>query len=656
MKSINRMKELVEVLNKASDVYYNSGNTIMSDEEFDAKLEELKTLETETGLILSNSPTHNVGAKILSKQDKVVHEIPMLSLDKLHTVDELSEWVGNDDCYLSLKLDGLSTRLVFENGVLAEASTRGDGETGSNILEHIKCYDNVPTTISYKGKLVVDGESLILYDDFNRINSELPEDKQFANARNLASGTLTNLDTNITKARHMKFIAWRIIEGFDIINDSNFFKLKEAEKVGFEVVPMWTYTNKADKENLSDMLHNLRKQANDKGIPIDGVVMAKDSIELSNKMGRTSKFFRHSISYKFEDEVYKTKLIDIEWTIGKTGCLTPTAIFQPTIIDGTTVERASLTNISIIKKLGLTNNCTVFVKKANCIIPQIAKALQDGDSDIILPKYCPICHCKTEVVKENESEVLMCTNQQCSGKLLGRLKFFVSKSAINIDGLSEAILSFLINKGWVKSFVDIYHLAEHKDEWQKCDGFGTKSVKKMLDAIEKSRTVKLENFICALSIDGVGKSAAKTIANTFKGDIGAVLVAFKTGYDWSTLDDFGAITAKNINGYFAQNIKEVYELSKEFNFIMPEVEVIAVKDTPFVEKNVAVTGKLVHFSRDSINAKLESLGAKPASSVTAKTHFLINNDPTSNSSKNKKANELNIPIITEEQFLEMCGE
>ena len=652
MNKIERIKELVELLNKASDAYYNSGYTIMSDEEFDAKLEELKTLETETGVILSNSPTHNVGAKVLSKQDEVIHKVPMLSLDKIHTVEELIDWAGDDNCYLGLKLDGLSTRLVFDNGVLIEASTRGDGETGSDVLEHIKCYDNVPTAIPYKDRLVIDGESLILYDDFNRINNDLPEDKQFANARNLASGTLTNLNTGVTKARHMKFIAWRVIEGLDEVADSNFFKLKEAEKLGFEIVFMYTYVNKADKDNLLDMLHSLRKYANDKNIPIDGAVMAKDSIKLSYQMGRTSKFFRHSISYKFEDDIYETRLIDIEWTMGKTGCLTPTAIFQPTIIDGTTVERASLTNISIIKKLGLTDNCTVFVKKANCIIPQITKALQDGNFAIAIPKYCPVCGGLTEVVKENESEVLMCTDANCLGKLLGRLKFFVSKPAMNIDGLSEATLDFLIKKGWIRSFKDIYYLKNYKIEWQKCDGFGKKSVEKILDAIEKSRDVKLENFITALSIHNIGRSAAKTISDAFNGDIYAVLDAYDQGYDWTQLDDFGEIMAKNINKFFEENIGNVYSLAKEMRFVKQEIkEVIA---NPFNGKTLCVTGKLNHFTRDSINAKIVELGAKATGSVSKNTDYLITNE-ASGSSKYKKAVELKIPIITENEFLSMIN-
>ena len=654
MNKIERIKELVEILNEASDAYYNSGNIIMSDEEFDVTLEELKTLEVETGLILSNSPTHNVGAKVLSKQDKVIHDTPMLSLDKLHTVEELAEWAGDDDCCLSLKLDGLSTRLVFEDGKLVEASTRGDGTTGSDVLEHIKHYENVPTIISYKDKLIIDGESLILYDDFERINNTL--DEPFATPRNLASGTLTNLDMNVTKSRHMRFVGWRIIEGFNNIPNSNFFKLKEAEKFGFEIVPMWTYTNRSDKELLSEMLHNLRKQANDRGIPIDGAVMAKDSITLSQQMGRTAKFFKHSISYKFEDDIYETKLIDIEFTMGKSGRLTPTAVFKPIVIDGTIVERASLTNLSIIKKLGLTNNCTVYVKKANCIIPQVTSCLQDGDSPVIPPKYCPVCGGETEVVTENASEVLMCTNPNCLGKLLGRLKFFVSKPALNIEGLSEATLEFLIDKGWVKSFKDLYDLnySPWIYEWKNTNGFGDKSVDKILDAIEKSRDVKLENFICALSIPNIGKSASKTISDHFNGDYEEFINAyFYWDFDWTTLDDFGRVMADSLNTYLHDHIEEIDELASEMRFIKRENKVVT--ENPFIGKALCVTGKLNHFTRDGISAKIAELGAKTAGSVSKNTDYLITNE-ASGSSKYKKAVELNIPIITEDEFLNMIGE
>lgn len=649
MEKIKRIKELVEILNRASDAYYNSGNTILTDEEFDTLLEELVALEVDTGMVLSNSPTHNVGAKVLSAQNKITHDIPMLSLDKLHTVEELAEWAGSDNCYLSLKLDGLSTRLVFEGGVLVEASTRGDGETGSDILEHIKCYDNVPTFISYKDKLVVDGESLILYDDFNHINNELPEDKQFANVRNLASGTLANLDTGVTKSRHMKFVAWRVIEGLNKIENSNFFKLKEAERLGFEIVPMWTYINEVDKVHLADMLHNLRKQANDKGIPIDGAVMAKDSIALSQQMGRTSKFFRHSISYKFEDDVYQTQLIDVEFTMGKTGRLTPTAIFKPVVIDGTTIERASLTNLSIIKNLGLTNNCTVLVKKANCIIPQITKCLQDGDSAIKIPKYCPVCGGETEVVKENESEVLVCKNSNCSGKLLGRLKFFVSKPAMNIDGISESILEVLIDKGWIKNFKDIYYLYCHGREWEQLDGFGEKSVAKLLDAIDHSRDVKLENFICALSIPNIGRSASKTISDAFNGNYQEFIDAyFYWHFDWTTLEDFGQVMADSINKYLHDNLEEVNDLASEMRFVKRENKVIV--DNPLNGLKFCITGSFSQ-SRDVLKEKLEAKGAKFISGVSKNIDVLFCGEKAG--SKLTKAQSLGVNVVYEKGLIEL---
>jgi DNA ligase (NAD+) len=339
--------------------------------------------------------------------------------------------------------------------------------------------------------------------------------------------------------------------------------------------------------------------------------------------------------------------------MGKSGRLTPTAVFKPIIIDGTTVERASLTNLSIIKKLGLTNNCTVYVKKANCIIPQVTTCLRDGDSPIKIPKYCTVCGGETEVVTENASEVLMCKNSNCSGKLLGRLKFFVSKPAMNIDGISESILDFLIEKEWVKSFVDIYHLVDHKDEWQKCDGFGKKSVEKILDAIEKSRDVKLENFICALSIPNIGKSAAKTISDKFNGDYIEFAHAYEDYFDWTELNDFGETMAKNLESYLNEHYKDVNELASKVYFVKRETKVIF--SNPFNGRTLCVTGKLNHFTRDSINAKISELGAKATGSVSKNTDYLITNE-ASGSSKYKKAIELNVPIITEAEFLEMIGE
>lgn len=651
MKKIDRIQELVKILNEASDAYYNSGNTIMNDAVFDILMKELKTLEFESGIILSNSPTRNVGTEVKDKINKTAHDNknPMLSLDKCHFVQELIDFAGNDNCYLSVKCDGLSTRLIYKNHKLVAAATRGDGQIGMDVLFHAKEYVNIPLEIPCDGDLVIDGESVILEDDFLAINEKLSEGEQFANCRNLAAGTLSNLDANITKSRNMRFIAWRVIEGFE--GDSNFFKLKEAEKNGFTIVPTWTYTNESDIEALPDMLTDLKEQAHKIGLPLDGAVMAKDSIALSKSMGRTDKFFRHSIAYKYEDEVYETKLIDVEWTLGRTGQLTPTAVFESVWIEGSEVSRASVHNISIMQNLGLTKGCTVGAFKANCIIPQISYARQDDNEEISIPTICPVCGGVTAIQKENASEVLVCTNPNCSGKLLGKLNHFVSRKCLNIDGLSEATLEKFISIGHISDFKSIYHLSRHYDQLINLDGFGVKSVQKLLQAIEKSRDVKLENFIAALGIPNIGTSAAKTISKRFNGDYEDFINAyFYWHFDWTSLEDFGQVMADSMNTYLHDNLEMINELAVEMRFVKHESKEIV--DNPFNGKILCVTGKLNHFTRDSINAKISELGAKAASSVSKKTDYLITNEQ-SGSSKYKKAVELNIPIITEDEFLNM---
>lgn len=658
MNKIERIKGFVKLLNQASDSYYNSGYTMMSDEEFDAALEELKALEQETGLVLSNSPTHHVGAKVLSKQNKITHTIPMLSLDKCHTIEELIEWAGNDNCYLGLKLDGLSTRLTYENGVLVGAATRGDGVEGSDILEHVKCYANVPLTIEYKNKLVIDGESIILYDDFERINNELPIDKQYKNARNLASGTLGNLNTDVTKSRNMHFVAWRVIEGIEDVQESNFYKLKYAELLGFQIVFMFTYTNhSSDKENLPNILSHLRKYANEHGIPIDGVIMAKDSIKLSNSLGRTEKFFRHSIAYKFEDEQYETELEDIEWTVGRTGIITPTAIFKTVKIDGTDVSRASMHNLDIMKQLSdgypYYKGMKLIIYKANQIIPQVKKAEYVFENELNsqvfkTPGTCPICGGIVEISKG----VLKCIMPDCPAKKLAKFTHFVSRKCANIDGLSEATLEKFISLGYIKDLQSIYHLSDYKNELILLDGFGVKSIKNLLISIEKSRDIKLENFIAALGIPDVGVSTAKVIAAYFNYDANKMFATWHQTV-WSDLDGIGALTGHKIEDYIRDNHDEIYNLALEMRFVKHEC--IEVVDNPFDGKTVCVTGKLNRFTRDSINAKISELGAKAAGSVSKNTDYLITNEQ-SGSSKYKKAVELNIPIITEDEFLTMIGE
>lgn len=657
MNKIKRIKELVELLNNYRNSYYNNQISEISDFQYDQLFDELSSLEQETGFVMAASPTQTVGYEVKSELIKVKHNHPMLSLDKTKDINDVIKFLDGKEGVVMGKMDGLTCSLKYLNGELVSAETRGDGEIGEDILHCAKTIKNLPLKIEYKGELVVDGEIIITYDDFEKINSLLPEDQQYKHTRNLASGSIRQLDSSVAAQRNLKFIAWKLIKGwmiqFDSIHrDKNSFwdRLMFLVYLGFDVVDC-RQINKYS--NVTKAIEWIRQMCQEEGYPIDGCVFGYDDVAYSDSLGATGHHLRSQLAYKFYDELYETKLLDIEWTMGKTNTLTPTAIFQTVNIDGTDVSKASLHNISIIKKIGLTNNCTVRVYKANQIIPQIDSCIQDGYGDIILPSTCPVCGGETTIVKENESEVLICANSNCSGKLLGRLKFFVSKPAMNIDGISEATLDFLINKGWVKSFKDIYNLADYKNEWQRYDGFGKKSVEKLLNAIENSRNIDLSNFICALSIDGIGTSASKTIANAFNGSFDAFYDALTTNYDWSQLTDFGAITARNIADYGAKNADEVYSLAQEMHFVKRESKVVV--DNPFIGKTLCVTGKLFNFTRDSINAKISELGAKAAGSVSKNTDYLITNEQ-SGSSKYKKAVELNIPIITEEEFLKMIGE
>lgn len=638
MEKINRIKELTSELNRLTELY-DKGVPEISDKEWDDMYFELMELEQECGYMVPDSPTQKVNYAIVNELQKVKHNHPMLSLDKTKDINEIKSFVDNKDWIAMLKMDGLTCSLLYEQGRLVRAETRGDGEIGEDITHNTLVIPSIPNRIKCTNRLVVDGEIICKLDDFEEFAGE------YKNARNFASGSIRLLDSNECAKRKLTFVAWDIIDGYEEECDSLNKKLSKLIDLNFEVVPFTILGT------IEESVEWLKSHTNN--YPIDGLVFKLNKCEEYDAMGRTDHHFRGGLAFKFYDELYETRLTDIEWTLGKTGTLTPTAIFQTVQIDGCDISRASLHNISIIKKLGLTNNCTVKISKRNEIIPQVEECLQDGDSAIEIPKYCPVCGGLTEVVKENESEVLMCTNPQCSGKLLGRLKFFVSKPAINIDGLSEATLETLVNKGWVKNFKDIYYLYQYGREWEQLDGFGEKSVAKILDAIDISRKVKLENFICALSIDGVGKSAAKTLSDAFDGDFWRFIEGFRNGYDWRTLDDVGLITFKNINEYLAKNEAEICELAQEFEFIAPKK--VEVNDNPFSGKILCVTGKLFNFTRDSINAKISELGAKAASSVSSKTDYLITNE-ASGSSKYKKAVELNIPIITEEEFLEMCGE
>ena len=646
------MRGLVSILNEASDRYYNSGNPIMTDAQFDARLADLKQLEEETGFIFANSPTQKVGARVLTELNETTHSHPMLSLEKCHTIEELIKFANNKELVASIKLDGLTVSLTYKDGVLSLAETRGNGYVGSDITEHIKQFKNVPFKINKEGTYIVDGEAIITDEDFAEIN----KDGEYKNSRNLAAGTLSVLDTSLVAKRKLSFMAWDIIEG------GNSGKLKdnlnEAKALGFDTVPSWVATN-LDPKNLQSNIDYVFEFAADEGLPTDGVVFKFNDIEYGKSLGATSHHFKNGIAYKAKDDVYETELIDIDWTMGKTGTLTPTAVFNPVEIDGTTVERASVHNISILTNLDLHIGDTIEVKKCNQIIPQIHRnvsadarmALGKECEYIFIPSTCPICGSNTEIKQDNNSKVLVCTNDDCKGKLLGRLTHFVSKNAMNIEGLSESTLEKFIELEWLTRFLDIYYLDVNKNEMMQLEGFGEKSVKKLLNSIEKSKSTTLDRFIYALSIPDVGRSTAKTIASRFEDCNDFIVRAIS--FDWEELDGIGIQTASKIDEFIRNHIDEIREISKELEFE-------AVKDVvglnTLANKVFCITGSLNHFAnRDEAIKKIESLGGKVSGSVSAKTSYLVNNNINSMSGKNKKAKELNIPIIDEEELIRMLN-
>lgn len=651
---LSLMKGMVSVLNLASEAYYNTGNPIMTDEQFDMRLEDLKQFEKETGFILSNSPTINVGAKLLTELEETKHSHPMLSLDKCHTIEEIVKFANDKELVASIKLDGLTCSLTYENGILVKGETRGNGYVGSDITEHVKQFLNVPFKINKTGTYIIDGEAIITDEDFAEVN----KDGEYKNSRNLAAGTLSVLDTSLVAKRRLKFFAWDIIDGGS--NSNLYDNLKEANELGFDIVPNWLATN-FDPNNIQSNIDYIFYYSSEEGLPCDGVVLKFNDIEYGKSLGATSHHFKNGIAYKRKDETYESNLLEIDWTMGKTGILTPTAIFRPVEIDGTTVEKASLHNISVMKELlGETPyyNQRVEVYKANMIIPQIKKGYYDYDKAKVLfdiPTECPVCKGKTEIKKDNESKVLVCTNPNCKGKLLGKLTHFVSKNAMNIDGLSEATLEKFINLGWVESFTEIYELKDRFGyDIAKLEGFGKKSVDKLFDAIESSKHTTLDRFIYALSIPLIGRSASKTIAKYFDYDFNKFVKETMNPYElfnWKLLEDFGDAMHDEMYMYLENNKGLIIELASYLTFEKPQS---TSNSNKLKDKTFCITGSLIYFSnRDDAKEKIESLGGKVSGSVSKKTDYLVCNDNNSTSSKIKKAKELGITIISEVELAEM---
>lgn len=637
MNKIDRIKELIELLNKASDSYYNTGDTIMEDYEFDTLLEELRSLEQETGFVMATSPTHKVGYEVKSELQKVAHNHPMLSLAKTKDWNEFIQYFCNKDVIGMLKMDGLTCSLRYINGELVSAETRGNGEIGEDILHNIKTVKTVPQKISYKDELIVDGEIICTYDDFEPFSTE------YKNPRNFASGSIRLLDSNECAKRPLTFVAWNVIKGFD--NENSFLrKLVLIDELGFTVVP-WTSSFDWDAKEF------LVNKAKKLGYPIDGLVGRFCDIKYGESLGATSHHSNAAYAFKFGDETYETVLRDVEWNTTRTGIIAPVAVFDEVDLDGALTTRATLHNLSIIEQLELGIGDTITVYRSNMVIPKIDNNLTRSNT-IKIPKTCPCCGKPTEVKYTDNSKVLMCTNPDCAAKKLARFTHFVSRKCMNIDGLSEKTLSLLISNNLVKNFRDIYHLKEHVGKLCTLDGMGKKSVENLLNSIEKSRDVKLENFITALGIPNIGLSAAKAISKKFNGShYDFVMALANDNYDFSQIDDFGEITNKSLHDWWHSKDPMVELLPMEVNFIVDDG---AISSASLDGKSFCITGNLIHYAnRDTLVKVIEDNGGKYVSSVSKKTDYLINNDKNSTSGKNKKAIDLSIPIISEEDFLNM---
>ena len=649
----NQIVDRVNKLNKASEAYYNTGQPIMSDIEFDNKLEELRQWEEESGIVLANSPTHNVGAIVLDNIKKVTHESPMLSLAKCHSAEEVKQFAKGHTLVGSVKLDGLTCRLIYKDGELIKAESRGNGTIGNIITDHVKQFLNIPLHINKKGTYVIDGEALIKIDDFEELN----KNGEYKTPRNLASGTLGSLDTSVVKDRKLYWYAWEVVEGD---SDNSFYKrLLNAQNLGFDVVPCYNITIN-EFNQLQTHIDNFINIAEKENLPQDGVVFKFEDVEYGKSLGRTTDCFNNGIAYKVYNKSVETELIDIEYTMGKTGILTPTAVFKPIEIEGTIVERASLHNISVMKEImgrGWKGQ-HIGVFKANLIIPQIRWAEEDNEykkTYIHIPDKCPICGQPTKIVKDNNSEILVCTNDNCNGKLLGKLNHAVSRDALNIDGLSEATIEKFINLGWLNSIQDIYHLSDHENEMKALDGFGKKSVDKLLISIEKSRKTSLERFLYSLSIQLLGKSASKMIAEAVDCDFDTFIdeMTIKGAEYFRYLPGVGDTLISSLNAYWKNHYSDIIQLANEFKFEKPNLILDEVPNT-LQGKTFVVTGSVNHYkNRDELKADIVAHGGTVAGSVSSKTSYLINNDINSTSSKNQKTKSLNIPIISEEEFLSM---
>lgn len=647
--SLQRMKELVEKLDQAAKAYYQEDREIMSNQEYDSLYDQLEQLEKETGTVLTNSPTVRVGYEAVNELPKEEHPSPMLSLDKTKDREVLRGFIGNHKCLLSWKLDGLTIVLTYENGELVKAVTRGNGIVGEVITNNARVFRNIPLRIPYKGQLVLRGEAIITYSEFERINETIGDaDAKYKNPRNLCSGSVRQLNNEITAKRNVRFYAFALVSAQDVdFSNSREQQFIWLKKQGFEVVEYKVVTS----ESLDEAMDYFSKAIVNNDFPSDGLVVTYDDIAYGESLGSTAKFPRNSFAFKWADEMRETRLVDMEWSPSRTGLINPVAIFEPVELEGTTVSRASVHNISIVKELQLGIGDTIKVYKANMIIPQIAENLTRS-GNLVIPDKCPVCGREARIRKENDVETLYCMNPDCVAKKIKSFSLFTSRDAMNIDGLSEATLEKFIAMGFIHNFGDIFEIGKYKDQIVEMEGFGQKSFDNLMVSLEKAKETTLAKVIYSLGITGIGLANAKVICKYFDDDIEKIRHADEE--EISAIEGIGPVIAGSLADYFksAENNQKLDHLLSHLHLVHEETSAEQV----FAGKTFVITGSVEHFSnRSEAKEFIEARGGKVTGSVTKKTDYLINNDKTSASSKNKKAQELGIPILSEEDFLELAG-
>ena len=645
--AVKQMKELVQRLNEAAKAYYQEDRELMSNREYDALYDQLERLEKETGTVLADSPTVNVGYEAVDALPKETHESPMLSLDKTKERETLRAFIGTNPTLLSWKMDGLTIVLTYENGELQKAVTRGNGIVGEVITNNARTFKNIPLKIAYQGRLVLRGEAIITYSDFERINETIEDvDAKYKNPRNLCSGSVRQLNNQITAERNVRFYAFALVSAQDVdMHNSRAYQMEWLKSQGFEVVEYRMVTGESLDEAMDYFSHAIEN--ND--FPSDGLVALYDDIAYGDSLGSTAKFPRNAFAFKWADEIRETMLREIEWSPSRTGLINPIAVFDPVELEGTTVSRASVHNVSIVKELQLGIGDTIQVYKANMIIPQIAENLTRS-SNLEIPHICPVCGEEARVIQENEVESLYCMNPDCVAKKIKAFTLFVSRDAMNIDGLSEATLEKFIAKGFIHDFGDIFEIAKHREEIVTMEGFGEKSYDNLIASIDKAKETTLAKVIYSLGISNIGLSNARVICRHFDDDLDKIRTAEEE--EISAIDGIGPVIAKSLTKYFKdpENNRKLDHLLGYLHINKEEVS----ENQTLAGMNFVITGSLEHFSnRGEAKKLIESLGGKVTGTVTGKTNYLINNDTTSNSSKNKKARELGIPILSEEDFIKM---